>query len=128
MRVLFGTTLLLALWSAAVGCSRKPFDGPTVDAFNGRLTAAGRSVSFPQGEKVELKVFHEKGQSFGIPIQADGSFNIGWMPIGKYSAMLLRGNKKAKGPPTTLYSVPGGLTIEAGKTEYTVDLGRRWRI
>jgi hypothetical protein len=112
---------------ATVGCAKKPFDGPTVDAFNGRLTQGGKPVSFPQGEDISLRLFHEKGQSFGIPIRSDGSFKIGWMPIGKYSAALLRKAKQEKGPPMNRHNVPGGLTIKEGQTEYTIDLGKGWK-
>ncbi len=62
--------------------------GPTVDAFNGRLVHDGKPVSFSDKEKVELKLVTEKAESFGVPIKPDGTFQIGWMPIGKYSATL----------------------------------------
>ena len=68
-----------------------------MDAFNGKLTHDGKPVSFPAGEDVSLKVFHEKGTSFGIPIKEDGTFKIGWMPIGKYSGMLNRSTAQQKG-------------------------------
>jgi hypothetical protein len=124
-----GVVLILGLGLGLSGCSsKKPFDGPTVDAFNGRLTHDGKPVTFPDNEKVTLEVYHETGRPFGIPIQSDGSFKIGWMPIGKYSAALLRGNKEGRGPPTNRYNVPGGLTIEDGKTEYTIELGKGWKL
>jgi hypothetical protein len=118
--------LLLLLGLSGCG-SKKSFDGPTVDAFIGRLTRNGQPVTFPETEKVRLEVFHETGQSFLIPIQPDGSFKIGWMPIGKYSAALLRGNKDAKGPPAKRHNIPGGLQIEDGKTEYTIELGKSYQ-
>jgi len=119
--------LTIALAAVTTGCGpRKPFDGPTVDAFNGRLIHDGKPVSFPAEETVQLKLFHEKGESFGIPIEPDGSFKIGWMPIGKYSANLVRMRAGPGGPPKN-YTVPGGLTIEDGKTEYVVELGKAWR-
>jgi hypothetical protein len=126
MRVVCVAVLIAGL-AVAAGCARKPFDGPTVDAFNGRLTHDGKPVSFPEGEDVTLQLFHEKGQSFGVPINSDGSFKIGWMPIGKYSATLMRQNKREKGPPTNRYSVPGGLAIQEGQTEYKIDLGKGWK-
>jgi hypothetical protein len=123
--------LVLAVSAVAYGCARKPFHGPTVDAFNGRLTRKGEPVSFPEKEKPILKVFHEKGKSFGIPIEPDGTFQIGWMPIGKYSAMLIRENKASadrRGPPQTMYHVPNGFAIEEGKTEYLIiELGPDWK-
>src|SRR5262249_17982133 len=116
MRLVLRVALTAALASAVLGCSSDgPYDGPKVDAFTGRVTHNGKPVSCPQGEEVSLKVFHEKGQSFGIPLQPDGTFKIGWMLIGKYSVMLNRAPKNARGGPS-MYGVPGGLTIEQGKT------------
>jgi hypothetical protein len=127
MRMLSGTILIIALASMAAGCgSRKSYDGPTVDAFTGRLTHNGQPVSFATGEKVQVEVFHEKGQKFGIPIQPDGSFQIGWMPIGKYSMLLVRQNNQERGAERR-YNIPGKLAIEQGKTEYTIELGKDWK-
>src|SRR5262245_19060170 len=126
MRFIGTLALALGLGVALTGCGRgKPFNGPTVDAFTGRLVQNGKPVSFPGGP-VKLRLFHEKGESFGIPIQPDGSFQIGWMPIGKYSAVVIREPKNAKAGPSQ-YTVPGGLTVEGGKTEYTVELGKGWK-
>jgi hypothetical protein len=123
-----GVGLLLGMALGLAGCGpKKSFDGPTVDAFIGRLTSDGKPVSFPDSETVRLEVFHETGETFLIPIKTDGSFEIGWMPIGKYSATLLRGNKEGRGPPSKRHNVPGGFTIEDGKKEYTIDLGKGWR-
>lgn len=124
----YATTALLAaaLGLLTVGCGEKrSFEGPTVDAFTGRLTHEGKSVSFAAGESVQLKVIHEKAQSFGIPLQSDGSFKIGWMPIGKYSAVLIR-QRGGKGGPS-MYNVPGGFEIVAGKTDYEIELGKGWK-
>jgi hypothetical protein len=118
--------VLVALGLTVAGCKSREFDGPTVDAFNGRVVRDGEPVSFPEGEQVTLQVsLHEKAQSFGIPLKSDGSFQITWMPIGKYSMMLERPPKGGKGPPTK-YQVPGELVIEPGKTEYTIELGKGW--
>jgi hypothetical protein len=126
MRGVSGIVLMVGFALAAVGCGpRKTYDGPTVDAFTGRLTHVGKPVTFPEGEVVRVWLFHEKGQSFGIPIQTDGSFKIGWMPIGKYSAILHRETKKTRGP--SRYTIPGGLKIEDGKTEYAIELGKGWK-
>jgi hypothetical protein len=122
MRVLSGVFLVVGLASILTGCGRK-FDGPTVDAFVGHLQQNGKPVTFAEGANVTLKVFlHGKGTSFGIPIQSDGSFKIGWMPIGQYSAVLMQDAKEAQRAPMR-YNVPGGFTIEEGKTEYIIDLG-----
>jgi hypothetical protein len=132
MLLSFRRLLIVVLGATIVswGCARKPFDGPTVDAFNGRVTHKGEPVSFSPEEKAIVKVFHEKGRSFGIPIQPDGTFKIGWMPIGKYSAMLIREKKSdapRRGPPQDMYNIPDGFTIEEGKTEYTIELGPNWK-
>jgi hypothetical protein len=120
-------TLAAALGLLAAGCGEKKFDGPTVDAFTGRVVKDGKPVSFPAGESVELKViFQEKAQSFGIPLQPDGSFKIGWMPIGKYSAILIRKKEGGRGGPN-MYNVPGGFEIVSGKTDYQVELGKNWK-
>jgi hypothetical protein len=127
MHRVFRVVLVAMAALAVAGCGpSKPFDGPTVDAFKGRVVHNGQPVSFPAGDEVSLTLFHEKGQRFGIPLTADGSFTIGWMPIGKYSVMFNRGPKDSKGPPTK-YNAPDGLTIEAGKTEYTIELGKGWK-
>jgi hypothetical protein len=126
MRVRSGVTLILGLGLAVAGCGpRKSYDGPTVNAFTGRITYLGKQVTLPENEKVSLTVWHEKGQSFGIPLQPDGSFQIGWMPIGKYSVQVNRQGEKDRAPRRS--TVPGGLTIEDGKTEYTIELGKAWK-
>lgn len=114
----------------SAGCSSKPggFDGPTVDAFNGRVVRDGKPVSLSDADSAQLKLVHNPtGQSFGIPLRPDGTFNIGWMPIGKYTAMLERKPKDARGGPR-VDAVPGGFEIEAGKTEYTVELGKSLKL
>lgn len=127
MRVGFGLALGLALGLTAVGCGPKiSYDGPTVDKFHGRVAHEGKPVSFPAGEQVFVELFHEKAQSFKIPIESDGTFKIGWMPIGKYSATLIRGGSGAKAGPNR-YNIPGGLTIVDGQTDYTIELGKGWK-
>ena len=125
MRLFFALTLC-TLVGLASGCARKEFDGPTVKEFTGRLVRDGQPVSFAGEQGVQVQLFHEKAQSFNVPIQADGSWKIGWMPIGKYSATLLRGKANEKGPPRR-YGIPGGLTIEDGKTEYQIELGKGYK-
>ena len=125
MRRLCRAALISALGLVVAGCGqKKSFDGPTVDAFNGRLAQDGKPVTFPEGESVTLEVYHETGRKFGIPIKPDGTFKIGWMPIGKYSVMLMREKKEGRGAPASRYNVPGGFVIEDGKTEYTIELGK----
>jgi hypothetical protein len=116
-----------ALALALTGCGEKKggFDGPTVDKFNGKVVQNGKAVSFAATETAELKlILQAKPESFGVPIKSDGTFQIGWMPIGKYSAQLIRvraeGGKKSA---PMVYNVPNGLTIAEGQTEYAVELG-----
>jgi hypothetical protein len=119
--------MVAGLVLTALGCSNKGLDGPAVDAFTGRLTRGGKPVRFAEGEDVLLQLFYEKGQSYGVPIRPDGWFRIGPMPVGKYSAALMRQSKREKGPPMDRYNVPGGLTIREGQTEYAIDLGEGWK-
>jgi hypothetical protein len=39
---------------------------------------------------------------------------------------LIRSNDQERGPPRR-YNIPGGLTIEDGKKEYTIELGKDWK-
>ena len=104
------------------------FEGPTVNEFVGKLVHEGKPVSFPAEEKVTLQAFHEKGQQFVIPIQSDGSFKIGWMPIGKYSPTLTRLKASAKGGAPSTYALPpGALAIVDGKTQYDIELGKSYK-
>ena len=127
MRTINGLLLTFSLGLVVVGCSEKPFPGKTVDKFVGKVTHNGNPVSFPAEQMTELKLFHESGQQFGIPIKEDGTFVIGWMPVGKYAVMLERQQAAKKGPGISRHSVPDGLTIEEGKTEYVVELGKDFK-
>lgn len=127
MRVILPVALAAA-GLFVVGCEKKGgFDGPTVEAFTGRVVKDGQPVVLPDGDKVQLKLVHSTGQSFGIPLRTDGTFQIGWMPIGKYSAVMSRQPKDSKSGPQ-MYNVPGGFEIEAGRTEYAVELGKGWKL
>lgn len=128
MRLLSLVILFMTLSGLMIGCgNRVTYDGPKVDSFNGRLVHDGKPVSFSDDESVQLKVIHEKAKSFGIPIATDGTFKIGWMPIGKYSAMLIREPKVAGKGGKNMYNVPDGLEIADGKTDYEVELGKVWK-
>ena len=126
MRTINRLVLTFCLGLAVFGCidKRGGYEGPTVDAFHGKVTHNGNPVQFAENE-AQLTLYHEKGQQFGIPLKADGTFEIGWMPIGKYAVMLERTAQTpmTKGPPKTMYNVPDGLTIEEGKTDYVIELG-----
>jgi hypothetical protein len=126
MQTLLAVAVGCTLGLLAVGCSRKPFDGPTVDSFTGRIVRDGKPMTLPADKVVGMKlIFEERGRQFNIPLEPDGTFKIGWMPIGKYTVMMVSSRKGVKGGPS-MYSVPGGMTIEAGKTQYTIDVGKTW--
>src|SRR5262249_54836286 len=83
-------------------------------------------------ETVALSVHHEKstGPPSEILIQSDGTFKVGsGMPAGKWTAALVRtkGSLGARGGSQQRYRIPGGFTIEEGKTEYEIELGPNWR-
>src|SRR5439155_925970 len=92
MRTIHRLVLTFCLGLAVFGCGkdRGGFEGPTVDAFHGKVTHNGNPVKFAEGDDVQLTVFHTSGRQFGIPLSTDGTFEIGWMPIGKYAMMLER--------------------------------------
>ena len=116
---------------ALAGCSG-PYKEPTIDQFHGKLTKGGQPVSFPAGEKTVLQlVFHKNGERFGIPIAADGTFKIGWMPIGKYSATLERPGAAGAGrgsAPARRFELADGLTIAEGQTDYVLELGEEFKL
>jgi hypothetical protein len=128
MRTINRLVLIFCLGLAVFGCSngKGGYVGPTVDAFHGKVTHNGNPVTFAD-EEVKLSLFHEKGEQFGIPLKADGTFEIGWMPTGKYSMMLERQTSAKKGAQMTRYNVPGSLTIEDGKKDYVIELGKNFK-
>ena len=131
MRTTNRLVLTFCLGLAVFGCTKNKggYEGPTVDALHGKVTHNGNPVKFEENDEVLLSLYHEKGQQFGIPLKADGTFEIGWMPTGKYAVMLERTtqNPAKRGTQKTRYNVPGGLTVEEGKTEYTIELGKGWK-
>jgi hypothetical protein len=122
--------LLLTFWLGlvAVGCSNKSFTGKTVDKFVGKVTHNGEPVNLPADQSPLLRLYHESGKQWSIPLKEDGTFDIGWMPVGKYVVNLERrqGGIK-KGPGISRYDVPGGLTIAEGTTEYVIELGKGFK-
>ena len=131
MRTINRLVLTFCLGLAVFGCANKrgDYEGPTVDAFHGKVTHNGNPVQFAENEEVQLTLYHEKGQQFGIPLTADGTFEITWMPTGKYAMMLERTaqNPVKKGPAKTRYNVPDSLTIEDGKKDYVIELGKDFK-
>jgi hypothetical protein len=73
----------------------------------------GKPVNFPEDEEVGVRLSTlEGGKSFGVPIKPDGSFSMGWMPLGKMFGRLEREPSdpaKRYGAPRG-YDIPGGLT------------------
>ena len=138
MRVRLGFALIAGLVWTALGCGYGPkpyYEGPKVAAFSGRVVQDGKPVTFPEDEEVRVHCIVIEGEgigkSFGVPIKPDGTFGIGWMPVGKMTLRLERSPKdpaKTKGGPPNRYSIPGGLTIERGKTAgYIIELGKGWK-
>jgi hypothetical protein len=117
------------------GCdSGPPFDGPTVKAFDGRLLCDGKPVTFPEGQQVTMNMTHERGNKFGVPIRSDGTFQIGWMPVGKYSIAVSRSGPTppsnrpgANAAPQLGHAVPGRFEIKEGQTQYVIELGKGWK-
>ena len=138
MRALLGFVLTAGLVWTALGCGYGPkpyYEGPKVAAFSGQVVQGGKPVTFPEDEEVRVHCIVIEGEgigkSFGVPIKPDGTFGIGWMPVGKMTLRLERSPKdpaKTKGGPPNRYSIPGGLTIEQGKTTgYIIELGKGWK-
>jgi hypothetical protein len=138
MRVLLSFILIAGLVWTAVGCGSgaKPYyDGPKIPAFSGQVVQDGKPVTFPEDEEVRVHCTVIEGEfigkSFGVKIKPDGTFSMGWMPLGKMALRLERSPKdpaKTTGGPPSRYSIPGGLTTEKGKTTgYTIELGKDWK-
>ena len=111
------------------GCTKvAKFDGPTVDAFHGQLVSKGNPVSLSEDQVVKLFLVHKgSGERFRIPIKPDGTFDIGWMPIGEFNCSLEEKKRGIEAQVLDLRKkfkpVPGGLRIEEGKTEYEIEIG-----
>lgn len=114
-----------------LGCERsdRPTDVPTIDAFVGRLTHKGQTPNFPEGTEVKLKMISDKAISFGIPLKPGVTFDIGWMPIGKYTVQLTTRTpgKDGRSGAEKVYTVPGGMELVPGQTQYTIELGEAWK-
>jgi hypothetical protein len=138
MRVLFGSILMAGLVWTAVGCSYGPkpyYSGPKVSSFSGQVLQDGKPIALPEDEEVvvQFRVLEGEaiGKEFGVPLKSDGTFSIGWMPLGKMAMKMERTPKdpakRSPGPPRA-YSIPGTLATEQGKTSgYTIELGKNWK-
>jgi hypothetical protein len=107
------------------GCKPGPAQyGETTDAFMGRVVQDGKPVTLPDESRLNLT--HDKSyHRFGIPLKPDGSFEIGWMPIGEYSAELIWMREPTKDQGR--YNVPKGLIIEKDTKRYEIELGKGWK-
>ncbi len=127
MRLLVCALLLAGFVLPAIGCGHgKEFDGPTVPHFTGKVVSNGKQITVPEGEHLVLQLRHESHHNYGIEIHPDGTFEIGWMPIGRYTVIAERSKPNQKGPAAKL-GVPGSFIVTDGKTEYTIDLGKAWK-
>ena len=127
-RVTHGRLLSLLAFFVAIGCQEVPFDGATVDNFDGQVVRDGKPASFSEDEEVKLLLIHkESAERFYVRVKADGSFDIGWMPIGEYLCSISRQKLNPAEPwrqgAADFKPIPGGLQIEEGKTEYEIELG-----
>ena len=129
MRTICGLVVIIGVALGLAGCGDNDKQ-KYIKTFTGQLTQDGKPVTFPEG--TTLLVIHEGGRlSGGVPIKPDGSFNIGKMPVGKYGLVLERSGATPGGkggPSRSKYPIPGGLTLEEGKTEYTVELGKDFKL
>jgi hypothetical protein len=138
MRVLVGFILVSGLLWATAGCGFGPkpyYDGAKIEAFSGQVVQDGKPVTFSEDEEVVIKFIvaegDDAGKRFGVGIKPDGSFGIGWMPLGKMQMIMERSAKdparRSPGPPN-MYTIPGTLTTEKGKTSgYEIELGKAWK-
>lgn len=130
MRIKTVLTVLMAIPFSFVGCGQTPVKyKETTEAFVGAVVQNGKPITLPEGARLDL-VHEETYSKFGVPLKQDGSFEIGWMPIGKYSAELvwLKGATTGNaGGSQERYNVPNGLTIEKDRTQYQLELGKQWK-
>ena len=138
MRALLTSFAIAGTVLASAGCRpsagpNKYYNGPTIPAFSGRVVRDGKPVTFREDEEVRIQCTLTEGEgigkSFGVPIKPDGTFSIGWMPHGKMALRLERSPKDAarRTGVAQRYDIPGGLTIEEGKTTgYTIEVGKDW--
>jgi hypothetical protein len=136
---MFKNVLAVAVFGlTCAGCTpRATFDGPKVNAFTGQVVQNGQPISFAPDSHATLEVIQtEKAYRFNIPLAENGTFKIGWMPIGKYEVFLNKDMETDTGQGTRRkrpmiigagYHLPEPLMIEDGKTEYTIELGKDYK-
>jgi len=130
MRVKIALAFFGAILLSFTGCGPGPVRPEEItEAFIGAVVQDGKPITLPDGARLDL-IHDETYSKFGIPLKQDGSFEIGWMPTGKYSAELLwlKGATKDNSSVSQgRYNVPNGLTIEKDKTQYEINLGKEWK-
>jgi hypothetical protein len=127
MRSLACTLLLATLVLPALGCGKdKEFDGPVVDKFVGKVVKDGKPFTIPGSDQLSIEAKHESHQTFGIPIKPDGTFEIGWMPLGNY-VLFAEYHKAGQKGRSNKATIPGGLQVMQGKTDYVIELGKNWK-
>lgn len=125
MRVRFCALLMAMIAASVFGCNSREYSGPTVEKFTGTITANGKQITVKPGEHLTIQMRHESGQTFGIPIKEDGTFEIGWMPLGHYDLITEKYKDGQRGGPSKVGVGPFQVTND--RTEYTIDLGKRWK-
>jgi hypothetical protein len=127
MRLLPCALFLAVLVLSATGCGKdKEFDGPVVDKFVGKVTKDGKPFSVPGSDELIIEAKHESHQTFGIPIKPDGTFEITWMPLGNY-ILFAEYHKAGQKGRSNKATIPGGLQVMQGKTDYVIELGKNWK-
>jgi hypothetical protein len=130
VRKLFGVLLLSGVLLPLLGCDPpkvKEYDGPTVPKFVGKILHEGKPVTFSDDEIPSLQLMFQKTRRpWGVPLKQDGTFDLGWMPIGKYVVVLER-REKANPRNNNKYLVDQNFEISEGKTEYVFELGKDWK-
>jgi hypothetical protein len=127
MRLRACALLLAVLVLPATGCGKdKEFDCPVVEKFVGKVTKDGEPFTFPASEQLVIEAKHESRLTFGIPINPDGTFEIGWMPLGNY-ILFAEYHKPGQKGRSNKATIPGGLQVMEGKTDYVIELGKNWK-
>ena len=130
MKQLVGTVCAFAFLAQLVGCDPpkvKEYDGPIIDKFVGSVVHDGKPVKFTDDEIVSVQLLASTPRRlWTIPVKSDGTFEITWMPIGKFFAILER-KDKSNPMSRNKFSISDDFRIEDGKTEYVIELGPNWK-
>lgn len=108
--------------------------GRTADTglrLSARITSGGQPVEIPPGEEVTVSLMSSAGKRHILYRQPDDTFVWPRLDIdgpalkpGAYYVMIARSGRPGKGstPPST----PDRLTIEDGRLEYAIEVGKTW--